>query len=115
MARRRRLSPCNHPGCSELTQTTTCTRHQRHQPPQTNTYGTAHHERRRHAWQNQPCQTPGCPRTGHHLDHADGNPHNTAPENEQWLCHHHHSQKTVKHDGGFGRPRTPRPPTPEGG
>lgn len=105
---RRRTSPCNHPGCSQLTTTTTCSQHRTWAPPKPNRYGNRHHQRRKRAWAGHTCQAPGCPRTGEHLDHADGDPTNTAPENEQWLCHHHHSQKTVAHDGGFGRPRTPR-------
>lgn len=44
-----------------------------------------------------------------HTDHIDGDRTNNTWANYQALCVPCHSRKTVRHDGGFGRPRTPRP------
>ena len=42
-----------------------------------------------------------------HVDHDDGDTYNNAPDNLVSLCQPHHSQKTAKHDGGFGNVRRP--------
>lgn len=54
------------------------------------------------------CEVHGCRRASKHVDHIDGDNNNNQPSNWQALCVRHHSQKTVDHDGGFGRPRTTR-------
>lgn len=55
------------------------------------------------------CAEPGCgyagPSAEMHLDHivaraAGGTDH---PSNLQWLCHKHHSTKTVRENGGLCR------------
>ncbi|MEU7617201.1 HNH endonuclease signature motif containing protein [Micromonospora rifamycinica] len=57
-----------------------------------------------HPW----CQ--GCKkRSSKHTDHIDGDTSNREEWNLQALCRRCHGLKTVQHDGGFGRPRTPRP------
>ncbi|GAA1015869.1 hypothetical protein Aple_010610 [Acrocarpospora pleiomorpha] len=55
------------------------------------------------------CEVPSCGAPSEHVDHIDGDKTNWAESNLAALCHSHHSQKTAKHDGGFGNPRTPRP------
>ena len=47
-----------------------------------------------------------------HLDHLDGDPGNTAAANLGWRCPSHHSVKTNRYDGGFGRPRRTYPRSP---
>ena len=37
------------------------------------------------------------------VDHIDGDSHNNRPSNIQSLCRSHHSAKTVRENGGFGR------------
>jgi 5-methylcytosine-specific restriction protein A len=41
------------------------------------------------------------------VDHRNGNPLDNRDDNLVALCDACHSRKTVEHDGGFGRPRTP--------
>ncbi|HHA2936777.1 HNH endonuclease signature motif containing protein [Stenotrophomonas maltophilia] len=53
------------------------------------------------------CQEQGCgvlcSRRGQaHVDHADGDPNNNAPENLRTMCISCHSRKTAREDGGFG-------------
>jgi 5-methylcytosine-specific restriction protein A len=59
------------------------------------------------------CQARGCPgrgrRRSRHVDHIDGDVANREEWNLQALCIPCHSSKTVAHDGGLGRPKTPRP------
>jgi 5-methylcytosine-specific restriction endonuclease McrA len=38
------------------------------------------------------------------VDHVDGDPFNNVPANLRSLCRGCHARKTIKHDGGFGRP-----------
>lgn len=102
-ARRR----CTRPGCPG---DSTCTTHRRPRPsPRELGYDPEWDELsrdflRRHPW----CQ--GCKRRGsRHTDHIDGDRTNREEWNLQALCIPCHSSKTVAHDGGFGRPRTPRP------
>ncbi|MBY6275391.1 MAG: hypothetical protein CWE10_04100 [Symbiobacterium thermophilum] len=40
-----------------------------------------------------------------HVDHIDGNVRNMRRENLQPLCASCHARKTIRQDGGFGRPR----------
>lgn len=54
------------------------------------------------------CVVLGCTNASEHTDHIDGDNTNWEPHNLQALCKSHHSQKTARHDGGFGNPRTPR-------
>jgi 5-methylcytosine-specific restriction protein A len=77
------------------------TRHQRG-------YSTAWEKFRKLVLHRQPlCQWPGCTQLATDVDHiipkaAGGQ---DTLENCQGLCHSHHSLKTVKQDGGFGRPK----------
>lgn len=49
----------------------------------------------------------GCARLATDLDHLDGlgplGPRGFDPENCQGLCHSHHSAKTARENGSFGR------------
>ena len=54
------------------------------------------------------CEVTWCRRPSAHVDHIDGDNTNNEEWNLQALCVPCHSRKTVKHDGGFGNPRTPR-------
>jgi 5-methylcytosine-specific restriction protein A len=51
------------------------------------------------------CQAPGCDQAATDVDHivskAKGG--TDAGTNLQSLCHSHHSMKTAREDGGFGR------------
>lgn len=53
------------------------------------------------------CEWPGCTKPATDVDHIDGqgpnSPHGHDQANLQSLCHPHHSTKTAKQDGGFGR------------
>ncbi|MFF0867643.1 HNH endonuclease signature motif containing protein [Nonomuraea sp. NPDC003560] len=61
--------------------------------------------RRERPW----CEVPSCGNPSAHVDHIDGDKTNNEEWNLQALCIPCHSRKTVKHDGGFGNERTPRP------
>lgn len=54
------------------------------------------------------CQAEGRTTPAAELDHADGDVANLDRSNLVPLCKRHHSQKTVRQDGGFGR-RADRP------
>ena len=57
------------------------------------------------------CEVPGCAATARIVDHRI--PHRGEPDlffdraNLQAMCKVCHDTKTAKHDGGFGRARTP--------
>lgn len=55
------------------------------------------------------CEEDGCEADAVDVDHIDGSgPRgDNSDANLRALCKPHHSSKTVKHDGGFGR-RDPR-------
>jgi hypothetical protein len=68
---------------------------------------------RAHPW----CAWPACTAASAVTDHIDGlgplGPRGFDPTNWQALCQSHHATKTMRHDGGHGRARTPlsaRPP-----
>jgi 5-methylcytosine-specific restriction protein A len=63
--------------------------------------------RRSFLQQHPTCQHPLCGKRAGHVDHVHprrSHPHLELVEaNLQALCHSHHSEKTVRNDGGFGR------------
>lgn len=99
---------CTRPGCDGPAG---CGRHDRPRPTRqqlgydTDWLAISAAYLKQHTW----CAVWRCRRRPEHVDHIDGDVANREPGNLQALCKRHHSQKTVLHDGGFGRPRTPRP------
>lgn len=74
-------------------------------------YGAAHRKRREAYLAEHPvCEARGCTTAATDFDHVDGDPRHNPRDGSNWqsLCHRHHSRKTVRHDGGFGNPRTKR-------
>ena len=57
------------------------------------------------------CSVPGCGKPATVVDHVLAHRGEEAmffdTTNMQALCKRHHDQKTARHDGGFGRTRTP--------
>ena len=49
------------------------------------------------------CMAKGYVTAANEVDHIDGDSFNNAPSNLQSLCKPHHSAKTVRENGGFGR------------
>lgn len=115
--------PCpgipGHPPCPNLTTGGRCpncraTGHRRadaNRPtPRARGYD-AEWERTRSAYlaEHPRCEEPGCPHPSTDVDHIDGagplGPRGHDWSNLQALCHSHHSQKTARQDGAFGRTR----------
>jgi 5-methylcytosine-specific restriction protein A len=51
------------------------------------------------------CEARGCLRFAEEVDHKDGDNTNDRWSNYQALCKSCHSKKTVRENGGFGRPK----------
>lgn len=68
-------------------------------------YGTNHRKLRLMHLRNHPlCIVCGGPAT--EMDHKDGNVYNLAEDNLQSYCKPHHSEKTAREQGVFGRGAT---------
>jgi 5-methylcytosine-specific restriction protein A len=52
---------------------------------------------------NPVCEEAGCGRPATEVDHANGNPSDNSPENLRAYCKAHHSEKTARENGSFGR------------
>lgn len=110
-----RFSPCAEPGCPELTASGRCEDHRLAQRrkaeagrPSASQRGYDEAWRRtRAAFLKVYPVCEQCPEPATDVDHRDGRgPH--GPLGHHWpnlqaLCHSHHSRKTVREDGGFGR------------
>lgn len=123
-------SLCTEPGCGELVQGGKCEQHRTQARRETDArrpnfhargYDRKWSETRAAYLDDHPhCECPECsalpiwrrPRATD-VDHLDGlgpkGPRGHDPSNLQALSHAHHSRITARHDGGFGRPKTPRP------
>ena len=68
-------------------------------------YGRRWEKLRRMVLRRQPlCQWPGCNKPATDVDHIVAKPAgDDSFENLQALCHPHHSEKTARYDGAFGR------------
>jgi 5-methylcytosine-specific restriction enzyme A len=114
---------CPVPGCGAATVSGRCPAHRRSQrraspyvePPRPSStkrgYGREHQRNREAYMAAHPiCEARGCTEASTDFDHIDGNPRNNPRDGSNWqmLCRRHHSRKTVRHDGGFGNPRTRR-------
>lgn len=109
-----RLKVCSRPGCPELTRTSRCSGCDRTAEQRR---GTAAERGYDHRWRRTRraflarhdglCEEPGCLRLVEDVDHIDGlGPHGPLGHtfsNLRGLCKPHHSRKTVREDGGFGR------------
>ncbi|MGE3932371.1 MAG: HNH endonuclease [Rhodospirillaceae bacterium] len=108
--------PCRHPGCAALTHDRFCADHaaaaaQRFDQAR----GSAHRRGYGRRWRalretilarDIVCRWPGCTAPATEVDHIVPKPAGTDdPANLQGLCKAHHSAKTAREDGGFGRPR----------
>lgn len=72
-------------------------------------YGRAWRRRRLAVLREQPmCTEPGCTLPALDVDHrlAKSKGGSEDRNNLSPVCHQHHSAKTVKHDGGFGRAKS---------
>jgi 5-methylcytosine-specific restriction protein A len=106
---RRPPSPCTHPGCPALVDGGgRCPDHRDQRASAARRgYGFAHQRWRAAILARDPfCVVPGCGKPSTDADHITpirqgGNPFDLA--NGQGLCREHHSQKTARDDGGFGR------------
>lgn len=110
---RRRLAPCAHPGCPELTSSTRCPKHappDRRPPASQRGYGHDWRKRRARYLRRHPnCVACGAPATDvdHIIPRADlERTPGVDPDDDRWLqslCHSCHSRKTAAQDGSFGR------------
>ena len=110
----RPLRPCLYPGCPELVSSGRCDKHKvdhrecdRHRGSSTERgYGARHRQIRGIVRREEPlcreCLKTGLLTPSNEMDHIDGDAFNTARVNLQMLCRHHHSQKSVREQGGFG-------------
>lgn len=113
MTRRRAQKVCSLPGCPNLTQAGRCgscsTAAERYR-------GTAAERGYDKRWrlfraeflfENPFCSEAGCFSLATDVDHIDGlgphGPRGYDPDNCQGFCHPHHSQKTARENGSFGR------------
>lgn len=119
----RPLRPCTYPGCRELADGGRCVKHRRHE-------GRDYDQRRGsstargydYKWQRYRvqylrehplCECDDCKRMGRivpakDVDHivavsGPDDPLFWEPSNHRAMAHGHHSRKTVREDGGFGR------------
>lgn len=114
---------CPVPGCNAATVSGRCAAHRKAarraspyvEPHRASSakrgYGKAHRNRRAEYLATHPvCEARGCSAAATDFDHVDGDATNNPRDGSNWqaLCHRHHSRKTVKHDGGFGNPRSKR-------
>ena len=112
----RALRVCSSPGCASLVPAGKryCPEHTRRSPDDRPSAAQRGYDaewrriRKAHLKQHPlcaMCMAQGIEREGNHVDHiiplAHGGTHD--PSNLQTLCHAHHSQKTARYDGGFGR------------
>lgn len=110
--------PCAQPGCSDLVARGYCTTHQRGRTEQRTAYrGTAAQQGYGYAWQqlrlrvlhDEPycrhCLADGRAVPATDVDHITPREQGGTDDrsNLQPLCHPHHSRKTARDDGGFGR------------
>lgn len=110
--------PCNWPGCPALTNARYCQSHeqkarQRHDRDRGSAASRGYDARWRRIRALVLAEEPLCqdclkenvikPATD--VDHVDGNVQNMSRENLRPLCHEHHSAKTVRENGAFGRPK----------
>lgn len=106
--RRRPLSPCNQPGCPDLSSSPYCPLHQKRKPSGTSGYDKQwNHIRREHLKYSPYCVVCGAVAT--QVDHVRTRRDHgeDAYSNLASLCHSHHSYVTNKYDGGFGNRRDP--------
>lgn len=112
--------PCKHPGCAELTYSPTrlCEIHRKEAHKAYTRYNRTPEERRFYAsktWKQirakQLFASPSCMECGkpanivdHLIPRKDGG--SDEPANLRSLCRSCHSKATVKHDGGYGKPKT---------
>jgi len=69
-------------------------------------YDRTHRKLRKLVMAEQPiCAAEGCDEPGWEMDHKNGDARDRRRENLQMLCKTHHSQKTIREQGGFGRER----------
>lgn len=108
--------PCAHSGCRKLTTSGPhCADH--FKPRESSTArgydGTWWRLRAAHLAEHPMCGVAGCLERATDVDHIKAHRGNEAlrldPRNLASMCHAHHSSKTVRADGGFGRePRRAR-------
>ena len=108
------LKPCNHPGCPALTNKRYCEQHRKQEQKRCDEqrgtandrgYDSRHRKIRKIVMAEEPlcreCLKHGRIVPSQEMDHIDGNTWNTSRDNLQMLCRHHHSQKSVREQGGF--------------
>lgn len=113
------MTICNHPGCSELVTSGYCDRHKKEKRNYDKQRGTASQRGYDSRWRRERlaflkqnplcvhCEQEGTVKAAKEVDHIV--PHKGDmvlfwdKNNWQSLCKRHHSVKTAKEDGGFGR------------
>lgn len=117
------LHPCSHPGCIKLTRNRYCESHAARptvQRPSAHQRGYTYKWSKRakeflraHPWCVE-CMKMGhlvpATQVDHIIPHKGNQDLFWAESNWQGLCDSHHSQKTAREDGGFGRQVKPSPP-----
>jgi 5-methylcytosine-specific restriction protein A len=94
--------------CGRLSDRWRCPEHRRDTRPNAvrRGYGARWHRIRAAYLASHPvCEEPGCVVAATDVHHRDGSgPRgDNSPANLEALCHSHHSQRTVREQGGFGR------------
>lgn len=131
----RSLRPCNYPGCGELVSNATyCDEHRKAEHRRKRQqYGDRSEHGYDRAWMKARaaylrahplCECPNCQAGAKRVTKADVVDHIIPhrgdkrlfwdESNWQAMSKQCHDLKTVKHDGGFGRPRSPVVPAPRG-
>ena len=113
MTRRRALKVCSLPGCPNLVASGRCGRCStlaERQRGSSAERGYDSHWRRTRAdflFENPFCSEPGCLAPATDVDHIHGDgplsPGGHDHDRLQGFCHPHHSQKTARENGSFGR------------
>jgi 5-methylcytosine-specific restriction protein A len=115
---------CAKPGCSELTLSRYCQKHEYLSVSQDEKDKRAEYDRGRGSassrgydsrWRGvrlaklkqdplcEDCRGIGLTVLATDVDHIDGNVSNLSPDNLRSLCHACHSRKTIRENGGFGK------------
>lgn len=111
---KRALKPCGYHGCAGVTEGRYCEAHRgagvEGRPNSAKRgYGRQHRKRRARYLAEHPlcvhCEREGIVAAATELDHVVPLRRGGADDESNWqgLCHTHHSIKTAREDGGFGR------------